>query len=888
MKYEEMNKEELLLEIYKLSNEVNSYKKRLGIASDEKKPSETIKLPTEEKLTLFANYFAGRNDVVAERYEKDGKKHYAISCLNKWESNCDIRRYHCRNCPSFVPRPYDKKAIEDHIRGQRIIAIYPLLDGNYTNLLVYDLDDNGYLEDTKKLGIILHSHGVNYINELSESGHGIHVWIFFASPIKAKDARSIGNLFLTEAMDKFGGFSLESYDRLFPSQNKREAAGYGSPIALPLTNTFVSEGTTIFLDDDLNQINNPFEKIKETRKITKEEAKQLLEEASNQEEYGLFGEDVFKMPLSKDDFFGIVHLTLAGDLFLNINELSLRARRYFCRLGSMKNKEYWKRVAMHQSTFNIPRILTAYIEEGNFARLPRGYKDSVVRILKAKDIPYSFVNALSKGGAINVSFVGTLRPNQMALVNQLREQDNALIEAPTGFGKTVVAAYLIAQKRVNTLILVNSLSLAKQWISMLSQYLFINYEYTKKPFGEIHTGAKRVTGKIDIALIQSLVRNEEYTKLTKQYGMVIVDEAHHGAAFSYSKVLRSCSSKYLYGLTATPERADELEDIVYKAIGPLVKVNDESSKAGFIKRYHPRFTRFAPSDEDEPIQNIFDELTLDEERNRLIISDVTKAYQEGKKILVLSERIGHIQTLYESLKAISKDIVIVYGEQTTKEKEAFKETMASFASRPFIALSIGKYIGEGFDDTRLDALFITFPFHWKGTLSQYVGRLNRKDTPIKSVDVYDYVDLRSRKLAHMYSARQKGYFDLGYSLVNEKGAYTDLLLNETHYENKLDEDLSNSQNGVVFLVDYHHENKVEYLSKETKAPLSIVLSSTDNAVLSQKHEILIGHMPNAIIIDKRIVYYGGINPFVYSREANTIMRIEDPQLAKEILEGCIK
>ena len=888
MKYEEMNKSELLMEVFRLKKKLDDYEQRFGALEEEEIGYLGLTMTKEEKLRIFMDYFSGRQDAVSERYisKKDGKKHYSLGCLNKFDRavGCDIERTHCKNCPSFVPRPYDESAVLAHMNDERrMIGIFPILPGNYVRFLVFDLDEASYHEDANRLRSTLYSLGVESVLERSQSGHGIHLWVFFEEKIKASDARKIANYVLTEAMDRYGGFDFKSYDRVFPNQDKLDKDGYGNCIGLPLNKQCVEDGNTAFLKADFSIIKKPIEYLSTVRKISKDKAKELLEFASSKDEYGLFGENALqKMALSADDFQGTVHLHYAGDVYIPLLELTTRSMRFLARITSVLNKEYFKLLNARKSVYNVPRVLSSYKMDNRYFRLPRGYKEPLLRLFKAKGIPYEYSASLQNGVPIALTLKLTLRPEQVTLLEKAKNYDSAIIAAPTGFGKTLLGAALIQERAVNALILVPSVNLLQQWVERLEEYIEPDYPYKKRPFGYLSGSGDRLNGFVDVATVQSLVRNEEFRKKAKTYGLVIIDEAHHMAAYKFEEALRELAPKYLYGLTATPERSDEREEFIYRSIGPLVELERKTPSEGFIRRYHPRFTKFSSLFDGADITSLFADVTRDEERNRLIVEDVLKTFESGGVALVLTERIEHARILFNLLRKHTEDVAILYGGQDKAERRENQERIASFGSSPFIVISIGKFIGEGFDDERFNALFITYPFRWKGILAQYCGRLQRKATAFKQVDVFDYVDPLVPAFSKMYSAREKGYYELGYKLVGLDPAYHSEILDAKSFEAHFSEDLKSAKKSVLCFIAYAHEDRVKRILPLVTCPYSLVVSGGVD-VGNTPSVIRVGEsLPNVAIIDDRIIYYGGINPFCYGQKDDTIMRIEDPTIAKDI------
>ena len=890
MVYEAMTKEELLMELYRLRDQLSKYEQKYGFLEDEDAlPVLDIELSTKDKIAIYMDYFVGRIDAYADRYETaDGKKGYSLACKNKWmaERGCDIRNSHCKHCLAYAPKALDADAVLEHMLDKRRMkGIYPIMEGNYVKFLAFDMDGDSYLEDSKKLCAGLRSLGIAPLMERSQSGHGIHIWVFFEEKIKAADARKIANYALTKAMDTFGGPGLDSYDRVFPNQDKVEKGGFGNCIGLPLNVELAKEGNTVFLKPDFTLAKEQIKYLSTIHKVSKSKAEELIGFASRMEEHGLLGMKALQMPLSKDDFGPVVHLDIAGDIYIPNLDLTSRSERFLVRLTSMPNKEYYKISAMRGNLHNVPRFLCSYKKDERFFRIPRGYKEALITLFKAKGIEYVLNSSLSKGDYVDLSLNATLREDQAALLESALEHDSAVISAPTGFGKTVIAVALMARRKVNTLVLVPSISLLEQWRAKLDEFLCFGQGDTKHRVGYLSGKGDKRTGIVDIATIQSLVRNEEFRKSAKQYGMVIVDEVHHLGAAKYEEALRSLAPKYLYGLTATPERSDQCEDFVFHVVGPLIEAAATLGTSDFIKRYHPRFTKFSSIRGSTDITGLFQEAILDEERNRLIVGDVVDSYKSGSTVLLLTEQIKHARILFDLLSPSIPCLALLYGGQDKAEKKENEGLLSSFGEKPFVVISIGKYIGEGFDDHRFNALFVTYPFRWKGILAQYCGRLQRKKSAIKYVDVYDYVDSLVPAFSRMYREREKGYFQLGYQVAALDPKYRSEILSGKDYSDRLFKDLESARQSILATCSYFHESRLKAILNKASCPYSCYLGPRAPQIDMENLKRQECEPPNMAIIDKRIVYYGGINPFMYGQQEETILRIEDPQVASDLYNG---
>jgi len=418
------------------------------------------------------------------------------------------------------------------------------------------------------------------------------------------------------------------------------------------------------------------------------------------------------------------------------------------------------------STHGIPRIIDCSMNVNEKIVLPRGCLEDVKEFLTSESIQVELIDHTFEGSTLEANFEGELTAQQSEALSTILQHNTGVISATTGFGKTVLAASLIAERKVNTLIIVHRTQLMKQWIEQLSGFLQI----PSKEIGQIGGGKNNVIGNIDIATIQSLNHNGQLKSFITQYGQVIVDECHHISAFSFEQVLRHIRAKFVHGLTATPIRKDGLHPIIFMQCGPIRYKVDGKSQAKVRPYVHSltrRKTNFNSSSLELPA--LYRELAQDEERNMLIFNDVLTNLEEGRFPIILTERIEHIEILTNLFQGFSKNVIVLAGNLSKKEREQNLQRLASLPNdAERLVIAIGKYIGEGFDYAPLDTLFLAMPISWKGTLQQYVGRLHRLHETKQEVRVYDYVDHNVEILQKMFEKRLVGYKSMGYSEKNEK------------------------------------------------------------------------------------------------------------------------
>ncbi|WP_442950223.1 DEAD/DEAH box helicase family protein [Paenibacillus sp. FSL P4-0081] len=450
-----------------------------------------------------------------------------------------------------------------------------------------------------------------------------------------------------------------------------------------------------------------------------------------------------------------IQILQSDRLYILKSGLPSNAIHALIKIASFSNPDFYKAQAMRLSTYGKPRVISCAEDLENYVVLPRD----------ACRICYPFSSdQRSPGTSIEAEFTGTLTTLQDTAARAILNRDIGVLSAATAFGKTVVAASIIASRKTNTLILVHRRELMEQWRERLQTFL----EVPKQAIGTIGGGKNKRTGIIDIAVIQSLNYKGNVKPFVSEYGQVIVDECHHVSAYSFEQVLREVKAKYVFGLTATPKRQDGQEAIVRFQLGPvLLKVDAKSlsSSRGFSLRVVPRYTHFQIKSGEQVagIQDIYQQLVDNEERNTLIFDDLLTCLDEGRSPLLLVERTAHAEYFAERLHAFAKNIIVLRGGMGKKQREALRAQIASIPDdQERVVIATGKLIGEGFDDARLDTLFLVHPISWTGTLQQYAGRLHRSHANKEEVKIYDYIDLQVPMLMAMFKKRVKGYRKMGY------------------------------------------------------------------------------------------------------------------------------
>lgn len=725
----------------------------------------------QERINIFKNLFKGRTDVFAVRWEsRNGKAGYTPACANEWHSTlCKKPAIKCMNCQHRKLLALTDQVIYDHLSGKNTIGIYPLLQDETSWFLAVDFDKKNWKLDVQAFMDTCKEFNVPASVERSRSGNGCHVWIFFNEAIPASLARKLGNMLLSKTIAKRFDVGMDSYDRLFPNQDTLPNGGFGNLIALPLQGGPRKNGNSVFVDENFLPYHDQWLYLKHLTKMTRQNVNAILKTQYEhvdiiplRETSGQTLLDNNKIVLPNE----LIILEKNG-LYIKKDSLPPFFMQKLILLATFKNPQFYKAQAKRLSTHNIPRNINCWDDTQDFLILPRGCTEDLINLLNHYSIDYSFENQTNAGMKIDTHFKGNLRLDQEQVVKKLKGNSNGILSATTGFGKTIVAAAMIAERKVNTLIIVHRNQLIEQWKKSLA--LFLSIDETE--IGQIGGGKNKSTGIIDIATIQSLNYKGTIKEQVTQYGQIIVDECHHISAFTFEQVLKKANSKYLLGLTATPTRKDGLQPIMEMQLGPIrykITAKDQAKVRPYEHILVPRYTNFKSSikNEEKRIQALYKELIDDSNRNQMIFDDVLNELDKGAMPLILTERVEHAFYLESKFKKFAKNIVVLTGKLSKKEeKEQLKrlENLADDEERLIIAT--GKYIGEGFDHARLDTLFLVMPLSWKGTLQQYVGRLHRLHNDKTKVKVFDYIDKKEPMLNAMFDKRLIGYKSMGYNII---------------------------------------------------------------------------------------------------------------------------
>lgn len=743
-------------------------------AQAEEEPS---KFTTGEKVELFRRLFQGRNDVYPVRWESKstGKAGYAPACANEWRIGvCEKPRIKCSDCGNRLFIPVSDAVAYDHLAGERTVGIYPLLPDDTCHFLAVDFDEADWREDAGAFTQSCAELGVPAALEISRSGNGAHAWVFFSDRVAARDARRLGTAIISHTCSRTRQLKLESYDRLFPNQDTMPKGGFGNLIALPLQKKPRENGHSVFVDSSFCPYPDQWAYLASIQLMPPHDIDPTIlratgnahpldvtfvDDEDNKEPWKRTGAATQKLtgPMPKS-----LSLTVANLVYFEKAQLPQSLANRLIRLAAFQNPEFYKAQAMRFPVWDKPRVIGCAENYPNHIALPRGCLEAAVDLLRTYAIKCEFRDERFEGVPLDVTFCGTLRSDQNTAVTAMLEHKMGVLCAPTAFGKTVTAAALIAARGVNTLVLVHRTELLKQWKERLQSFLGVG----KSLVGTIGGGKTRPTGTIDIAVMQSLSRKGEVDPIVENYGHVVVDECHHVGAVSFDAILKRVKAKYVLGLTATPIRRDGQQPIIFMQCGPIRHVAAKPLGAPHDLAVLPfGLPKKIEVSQDAGIQDIFRHLANDSDRTALITAEIARAFEQGRKVLVLTERTEHLQTIAAQLAVKVATLFTLHGRMSKKARVALVEEINRLPpDAPRVLLSTGKLVGEGFDHPPLDTLVLAMPISWKGTLQQYAGRLHREHATKSDVRIIDFVDEGHPALVRMWDKRQRGYREMGYRI----------------------------------------------------------------------------------------------------------------------------
>ena len=905
---------------------------------------------------FFMMFCRGRKDLYDLRYTnpKTGKNGYYTQCFNRWDRGCHIQKkdgVRCKDCELRAYKPVTLPLIKAHMNGtdpngNDVVAIYPMLENNLCQLLVFDFDnhakgaeqedyaniDDRWKEEINALRRICKNLDVDAVVERSRSGRGAHLWIFFKEMIPARLARKFGFALLEKGAESVNLKSFKYYDRMIPTQDALPEGGLGNVIALPLQGMALKSGNSAFVDENWNAYEDQLKVLAGTRRLTRQEIEDYLSlwysTGFTSEDNGTDAPWDKNSEIEAGGVKGVVRIVLADRIYIDSSGMSNKTKRQLRRMATFSNKQYFQNQAMDMPNYDESRFIYLGSDEGKYIVLPRGLREDILKKFDNAGIRYKIEDKRTQGRELNISFKGELRESQIPAAETMLENETGILHAATAFGKTVVCCDMIARRGISTLILVDRADLMNQWIKRLDEFLDIDEELPeyqtktgrtrkrKSLIGNLQGAHDTLTGIVDVAMIRSLKKKDGFHPMLKEYAQVYFDECHHAASESAIEVLQEINAKYVYGVTATPKRGDGKEKINEFLLGPIryrFTAKDRAEEQNIDHLVYPRFTRTVKphhlsktpygKDAYELIRNNY-------VRDEQIIRDVADCVQAGRTPVVLTKYVDHANKLSERLKKYADRLILLTGANGTKVRRAqVKELNEVDDSDSLILVGTGSLLGEGFDFPRLDTLFMATPVSGENVVEQYVGRLNRDYDGKENVIVYDYVDSHIPKFDKMYAARLKAYKKIGYELcVNMDGEKqkANAIYDIENYAETYWKDLEEANSAVVVSSPRLNNQKVDRIinmlgkRRELGVKVTIVTWHPD-AYKYGKDDVRMELMERLrkagfeirlveescehyAVIDNEIVWYGSVNLLSKEDAEDNLMRVCSKDIAAELLE----
>ncbi|MCB0634501.1 MAG: DEAD/DEAH box helicase, partial [Lewinella sp.] len=701
-------------------------------------------IPSSEQIKLYRSLFRGREDVFAVRWEKGKKSGY----MPAYRYDPYMYRLHKMKGGTFQTYP-DKtyrnltdKEIEKHIAGEQFMGIYPLLQDNTSWFIAADFDKDNWVDESQRLIYACVEVGISAYLERSQSGQGGHVWIFFEQPYPAVKSRKIFKSLLTRTGSSSIFEKDSSFDRLFPNQDMLSGKGLGNLIALPLHDPHLQQGNNCFINPEtLEPYPDQWVFLSTVKRTSIKQLDQSISVLDKSAQLDHVHEN------------SVLRIQLDNTIRINRSGLTPVLVNFLKEELNFANSEFFIKKQSGKSTWGIERYFKWIEETEHEIVLPRGFAGKLLRFCKQENIDFTFLDRRIKKGSVKFNCALSLLSHQEKILAATRKKEFGVIVAPPGAGKTVIALKVISEKQQPALIIVHRKQLLEQWVDRIESFLGI----PRKKIGKIGQGRHSIGDQITVAMIQTLTKKVEKGtehSWTNAFGILVVDECHHIPAKNYYSTLSRFNTYYQYGLTATPFRKYNDGKLIFAQLGEIIaEIKPEQIEAYKRARVIIKETGFnVPfNPKTDPFETLSKILIHDTARNKLILKDVLGELEKGHKLVILTERRDHINTLNQMLKQFCEVITISGADPESAKKDKWKLLLAGQFQ---VIVTTGQFFGEGTDLHNISRLFLAYPFSFKGKLIQYIGRVQRAE--IRPV-IYDYRDQGVDYLNRLFLKRNTYY-----------------------------------------------------------------------------------------------------------------------------------
>lgn len=719
-------------------------------------------------------------------------------------------------------------------RDDFFLGVYPALEDGTVHFLTFsftgqDLNEKA-LPRARSLAQILEHLNLDYLFEVNHELHSARVFLFFEEPVLMKRARELGMRILGAGADLLDQPDFISYDTMIPSKDSYREDQYSDVVPLPLEGKSTAAGRAWLADASGKRLEAPWQKVRSLRKFSLSRIAEIELETAHALDFfspgwpasllkkkkpenlgqnlGLFDvlqsteKDAFRtsqiqnpqtenernltegaaknrsFPVNNrpsdqlflpEDVDGTVHLRLSSRLGIRKGNLSIPMKNRLRQMAAYANPDYIENERLNYSNYQTRRIISQSDETEDEILLPYGLKEQLMAHLERAGIPFETAQETTAGEVLHTSFTGELRPQQVTALQKLLPYDTGIVESATGSGKTVMGTALITKKNCSTLVVVPSREILSGWLRDMKTFMDFSEMDMDGP-GVLGAGKNTLTGKVDLAMVQSLQKQKNLEELLSPYGMIIIDECHHSFAKTYQPLFQKSKARFRYGFSATPKRTDQQEPVIYMELGEVrtrFTAKDQAASQNFARYFKQvECLSVLPMAEKTPLAEAYQLIVDNEARNERIHADVREALQQKRSVLVLTKHKEHARKLYELMKDDAEQSVLLIGGLPAKEKKEMKERLENQdPDKTFLMVGTGAYIGEGFNLPRLDTLMLAAPVSADMLISQYSGRLHREYPGKKNVIIYDYVDLNLPVFVRMAQKRQAAYLKNGYSRI---------------------------------------------------------------------------------------------------------------------------